>query len=324
MALTFGLPRESLEARKDSIGASDTRIICNGSSGDVYDLWMIKTGQAEPPELDDNIYCQFGQFVEPFTQNWFENKTGLTCHRRGDHETHEDYPGMHVTLDGYIYDLPPADFTQDSSFKFAWGCNKPRRPVEAVFEMKFREGFQFKPDEQVKTFLPQLHQGMAITGAKYAVLATFSTPLCVHARVVPFDQFYWADCMQRIEDFREAVRDMREPLQFPPMKTAKIQGVQPVRTVLKTVDMSKQKGKANEWAAYANMLMVNAASPDEARRAKAAEKAKDGLKSLIDADVGTALGFGVTAKRNARGAISFEIDEKALADARRFNPEKVA
>lgn len=323
MPLTFGLPRESIEAREGSIGASDARIICNGSSGDVYDLWQIKIGDAEPADLDDNIYCQFGQFVEPFTQNWFENRTGLTVHCRADHITHPDYPGLHVTLDGFVYDLHPVDYRQDSSFKFAWGCNKPRVPVEAVFEMKFRDGMQFKPDQQVATFLPQLHQGMALKGVRFAILATFTTPLCVHCRVVPFDQFYWADCLARISDFQEAVRDRREPLLFPPMKTAKIQGVEPVRTVLKTVDMRKSR-HANEWAALANLFLASAPSADDARRSKAFDKAKDGLKSLIDADVGTAKGFGVTAKRNARGAISFEIDEKALADARRFNATEVA
>jgi hypothetical protein len=318
MTITFGLPRESLEAREGSIGASDTRIICNGTDAEVFALWEIKSGRAEPADLDDNIYCQMGQFIEPFTQNWFERRTGLDVGMRGEHITNPDYPGLHVTLDGFLHDLAPKDYRQTADFKFAWGCHKPRVPVEAVFEMKFRDGMQFKPDEQVKTFMPQLHQGMALTGAKFAVLATLTTPLAVHCRVVPFDQFYWAECFARISDFQEAVRDDREPLKFPPLKTAKVQGVQAVKTVLRTVDMSKDKS-ANEWAACAAMLAASLPTDEDKRRAKRETQAKDGMKSLIGSDVGIASGFGVTAKRNGAGAISFEVDEKAIADAKRFS-----
>lgn len=314
--ITFGLPRESLEARKGSIGASDARIICNGTDEDVFTLWQIKIGKIESPNLDSNIYAQLGQFIEPFTQTWFENRTGVAVEMRGDEIRNPDYPGLHVTLDGFVYELPPVDFTQTSDFKFSWGCHKPRLPVEAVFEMKFREGMQFKAEEQVKTFLPQLHQGMVITRTSFAILCTIVTgPLRVVAHVVPFDPYYWGECFARISDFQEAVRDKREPIAFPPIKTSKVQGVQPVRTVLKNVDMSTTR-HANEWALHAHALKLSLPSADENRRAKREKAAKEGLKALIDADVGTARGFGVTAKRNNAGSISFEVDaEDAQATA---------
>jgi hypothetical protein len=312
MSISFGLTPDELQFRQGSIGASDTRIIVNGTDEQITQLWLVKRG-AEPESLSDNIYCQFGQYVEGFHRHWFEERTGLELSQVGEQIHHPDYEGMHVTLDGFIEELPPVVFADPGNdFKFSWGCKRPAGPVAAVWEAKWRNARQFDLKGQVATYSPQIHQGMAFTDAAFAVLSTFTSDLVIYARVVPFDQFYWAQCLMRVEDFREAVATGRSPTKFPRLSAPE---VAEVKIIPRKVDMSRT-ARANEWGAFASMLLANWPTEEEKRRASYCDKAKKQLKPLIDADVGTATGNGITAKRNAAGAVSFEVDERELALSR--------
>jgi hypothetical protein len=315
MSISFGLTPENLEFRRGSLGASDARTIVNGTDEEIARLWQIKRGELPAENLDDEIYCQFGQFVESFHRHWFENRTGVALSQVGEEVFHPDYPGMHVTLDGYVDELEPVVFADGrGDFKFSWGCKRPAGRVSAVWEAKWRNARQFNLEQQVATFAPQCHQGMAMTESEFAILSTFTSDLVIYARVMPFDSFYWAQCMMRIEDFREAVASGRQPTKFPRL-SAPDGALAEVRTIQRTVDMSKTS-KANEWAAFAAMLMSSAPTEGEKSKASNHEKAKAALKAMLDKDVGIAKGFGVTAKRNKAGAISFEIDEKELEAVR--------
>lgn len=323
MSLAFGLTQEDLDQRAGSIGASDTRIICNSDEEAVAQLWALKRGDFDAkPELEDNIHCQFGQYVEGFHRNWFERRTGLDVTRCGEFVVNPELPGLHCSLDGYLASLIPSQYANRPDFAFAWGSVQPAAPVEAVFEMKWRDPYQFKAEQQVAEFSPQCHQAMAITGAKYAVLSTLTGSLKMVAHVIPFDPFYWADCLLRVEAFRASVANGTPPLRFKPMKTP--EGVFAVSTALKTVDMSKDRRKGNLWAAFALTMLENHPTDDEASKSKRFEKAKDELKKLIEKDVGIAHGNGITAKKDKAGKIRFEVDPAALADARALIEDEAA
>lgn len=316
MTISFGLTADELDFRRGSIGASDARIIVNGTDEDIDFLWRIKRGEEELVDLSGHIYPQFGQFVEGFHRHWFEMRTGVVLDQVGAEVRHPDYDGMHVTLDGYVNELPPTVFADpNGDFKFSWGCKRPPAGarVAAVWEAKWRNARQFDLKQQVATFSPQLHQGMAMTESEFAILSTFTSDLVIYAHVVPFDQFYWAQCLMRIDDFREAVASGRQPTKFP--KLSAPDGVAEVKAIPRKVEMMKT-AKANEWGAFAAMLMANWPDASEISRASACEKAKKNLKAMIDKDVSTATGAGIVAKRNKAGAISFEVDEKALKAAR--------
>lgn len=313
MSISFGLSADDLKRRQDSIGASDARIIVNGKAEDIQTLYQQKRGELAPENLDDEIYPQFGQMVEGFHCHWFEMRTGLDITRSGEEVRHPDYPGLHVTLDGFLAELRPVEFANPKGeFNFSWGCPRPAGLVAAVFEMKWRNARQFSLEDQVATFAPQLHQGMALMETEYAVLSTLTSDLVFHARVVRFDEAYWAKCLERIEDFREAVASGRPPTLFPSLRAPK--GGEAVKVVPRTVDMMRT-GHANMWGAFAHLLLATAPSKADAEKASKHTKAKDQLKKLIDKDVGIATGAGIVAKRNAAGAISFTLDEKAIEAA---------
>ena len=53
--------------RHEYIGSSDAREIL---SGDWQNLYALKLGLREPPDLTDNFKVQFGAFTEPFHMDW--------------------------------------------------------------------------------------------------------------------------------------------------------------------------------------------------------------------------------------------------------------
>jgi hypothetical protein len=110
---------------------------------------------------------------------------------------------------------------------------------------------------------------------------------------VAFDPFYFAEMLPRLEDFWEAVQTQRLPRKFAPLE-AKVPGVE---TILKTVDVTNESF-ANEWGAHAATYLETI---DPAKKHEGAKKA---LKELVNDDVGTATGFGITITRDKRGALT--------------------
>lgn len=325
LSLSFGLTTAELDLRAGSIGASTTRIIVSGTAEQKQELFAVHRalhlGETieDADDLSDEIYPQFGHHVEPFTAYWFERRTGLEITGSGEHVTNPDFPGLHVTLDGFLKELEPSRYDNRPDFDFWWTCEQPAAAVPAVYEAKWRNARQFDTFGQVETFMPQLQQAMALTKVHYAVLSTMTSDLKLCAAVVPFDRFYWAECQTRIESFRHSVTT-GSPLIELPMLAAPLKRVE---VVAKTVDMMTTPS-ANLWAAFAAAALENLPDTAEKAKAKRHDKAKDELKKLIAKDAGIAFGAGVKAKRNKAGAISFEFDEQALADARKIAADRAA
>ena len=73
-----------LEARREGIGGSDASIIVGLNRWkSPFQLWLEKTGKAEPEDLSDNEYVYWGKVLEEVVANRFCELTGKKVQRRG-------------------------------------------------------------------------------------------------------------------------------------------------------------------------------------------------------------------------------------------------
>lgn len=319
MNLSFGLTTDEMDLRAGSIGASETRIIVNGNDEELDRLWRLKTGQLDLDDLNAEmqtaIYPQFGHFVEAFHANFLEYFMGVEVIRQQEHVTSSDYDGMHVTLDGVIDEVEPhTPPTHGGTFQMHWGCDKPKAPFQAILEMKWRNARQYSAEGQAANFMPQLQQAMALTGIKHAILSTFTSDLVMAPHVIPFDQFYWAECMVRIEAFLNAVEKEVPPEKFPKINAPESVAVK--KTIFQPCDLTTLKG-ANMIGIWAQALIESTPTEDEKQRASTHKKAKDELKKLIPADASPVSGFGMEGKRAKNGALTLKGTAEAIEAAHR-------
>lgn len=91
-----------LEYRTMGIGGSDVSVIAGiNPYRSVYQLWLEKTGQIEPQEVD-NEYTHFGTLLEPIVRKEFMARTGLKVRQKHMLLQSEKYPFMIANLDGVI------------------------------------------------------------------------------------------------------------------------------------------------------------------------------------------------------------------------------
>ena len=57
------------------IGGSDARVIMGRDDDALVRLWREKRGEAEPPDLSDNLLVQLGRATEDLNRRWFEANT---------------------------------------------------------------------------------------------------------------------------------------------------------------------------------------------------------------------------------------------------------
>lgn len=80
--------------------ASMAPIIIHGSNAQRHQLWLERTGQAEPEDLSNVFPVQWGKHNEEFILNWVERTTQLEITERGRFVRHPMRP-ISATLDGY-------------------------------------------------------------------------------------------------------------------------------------------------------------------------------------------------------------------------------
>lgn len=102
---TGNLTREEwLKWRTKGIGGSDVSVIAGiNRFRSVFQLWLEKTGQAEPEEKETD-FTHFGTVLEPVVKKEFTRRTGLKIRARKALLQSEEYPFMLADLDGVIYE----------------------------------------------------------------------------------------------------------------------------------------------------------------------------------------------------------------------------
>ncbi len=91
-----GLSDDQIAQRRLGIGGSDAGEIM---AGRWRDLWLIKTGRAQPEDLSDVLPVQIGIVTEELNAQWYARKTGRPVLRRGEHVVSRKYPWMRANLD---------------------------------------------------------------------------------------------------------------------------------------------------------------------------------------------------------------------------------
>lgn len=91
-----------LDARNAGIGGSDAAVIVGLNRWkSLYQLWMEKTGKAEPEDLSDNEYVYWGKVLEQAVADRFCEVTGKKVQRRGLLQ-HDDYPFILASVDRMV------------------------------------------------------------------------------------------------------------------------------------------------------------------------------------------------------------------------------
>ncbi len=100
---TAGMGREEwLQWRRMGIGGSDASIIAGVNKfRSVFQLWLDKTGQAEP-EGTESECARFGTLLEPVVKKEFTRRTGLKVRNRRAILQSGEHPFMLADLDGVI------------------------------------------------------------------------------------------------------------------------------------------------------------------------------------------------------------------------------
>ena len=93
---------EWLRYRTKGIGGSDVSIIAGiNPFKSVHQLWLEKTGQAEPEE-GNSEYTHFGTILEPVVRKEFMERTGIKVRQKHMLLQSDEYPFMLADLDGVI------------------------------------------------------------------------------------------------------------------------------------------------------------------------------------------------------------------------------
>ena len=139
-----------LATRNSGIGGSDASVIVGlNPYKSPYQLWMEKTGQAEPPDLSGNQYVYWGAKNEANIADWFQEETGKKVKRLGTLQSRE-YPFMLANVDRTVI-----------------GENAGLE-IKTAGVSQYRK---WKDDEIPDAYYCQCLHYMAVTGADYWYIA---------------------------------------------------------------------------------------------------------------------------------------------------------
>ena len=149
---TSNLTREEwLKYRTKGIGGSDVSIIAGiNPFKSVHQLWLEKTGQAEPEE-EGSEYTHFGTLLEPIVRKEFMERTGIKVRQKHMLLQSEEHPFMFADLDGVINENGEL----------------------CIFEAKTASAYKQEvwEEEVPAPYILQVQHYMAVTGAKKTYIA---------------------------------------------------------------------------------------------------------------------------------------------------------
>ena len=151
MTVEDGKDRDKwLALRNTGIGGSDAGVIMGLNPWkSQYQLWMEKTGQADPEDLSDNQCVYWGQKNEGNIADWFSEETGKKVERCGMLQSLE-YPWMLANVDRLIVG-------EDAGLE-----------IKTAGVSQYRK---WKDDEIPDAYYCQCLHYMAVTGADYWYIA---------------------------------------------------------------------------------------------------------------------------------------------------------
>ena len=267
----MGLTPEQVKSRRLGIGASDAKVFMEGDPAALLALWEQKTGRREVEDLSRVLPVQLGTFTEAFNLKWFTLTTGRAVTNAGEFRKHGTRDFMRCILDGMT----------------VTGTGAP-----AVFEAKHVNAYS-KIEEVIQRYMPQIHHAMYVCGVHNALLSVIVGTLVYEWVEIACDDFYLAQLIDRETAFWDCVVRDVPPVELPPVVAPTLPDK------FRTVDFTGN----NAWSANAADWIANQ-SP-----AKVFEKAGKEIKALIEPDVGTASGHGISVTRSKSGALTIKKDK---------------
>lgn len=252
--------------RRHFIGGSDARIIMGDDPDALIRLWREKRGEAEPPDLSDNLIVQLGTVTEVLNRAWYQRASGHTVKDIQKRVRHPIHKWMAATLDGTV------------------------EQIGAVFEAKFMLPWAFSEEAAAEKHMAQLQHNMWVTARRHAVLSIITgggkwVEIRIHA-----DPLYQHLLLTAEKKFWRCVQSGELPVLF------NVETPRPRLEAVKIVDMSS----SNAWAELAATYLRTREAHGQHEAAKA------DLKALMPEDAKEAAGHGIKAKRSKSGALSFE------------------
>jgi predicted phage-related endonuclease len=264
----LGMSKSDVAERRNYVGASDANILMGGDPEKIHQLWLEKTGQAEPEDLSDNLLVQMGVFTEPLNIFWFEKNTGATVTHRQQKIPHPDRPYLRATLDG----------------KTALVDGVP-----AVIDAKHCAPFNFDASERAQYYGPQMAVQMACAGVERAILSFLIGNTGWEYHVINRDPLYEAQVLAACATFWAHVQNGTPPVELPSAKAPLPVGM------MRKVDMVG----SNEWGSWEAQYVANE------QASKDFEEAKKSMKAMVESDVGEAKGRLLCIKRSKNGSLTF-------------------
>ena len=94
------ITEQQREARMHGIGGSDAGVILGVSPyKSAVELYLEKTGQAEPPDLSDNEAVEMGNWLEPVAADLFAKRLRLKLRRVNETLADRRHPFLMAHLD---------------------------------------------------------------------------------------------------------------------------------------------------------------------------------------------------------------------------------
>lgn len=255
------------EARRQTIGGSDAKIIMEGTPEELNRLRAIKRGEIEDDILDDVLQVQLGSFTEPFNLMWFEKQTGLAVDTVKDRIVHPLIPFMSFEPDG-----------QHITEELRYG-------IEAKHVSAFA-----KPEEIVTRYYWQCQHQMACASYASVILSVIFGNHKWDYFEIHHNRADQLELEKRCKEFWHWTQnDLARPLD---------PGT-PVQVSLDDMREADMTGN-NQWADAA------AAWLECKPHAKTFNDADKVIKNLVDADVKLASGHGIKVSRAKNGSLRIQ------------------
>lgn len=253
------------------IGGSDAVKIMNG---DWIELWEIKTGRIESPDLSKNLAVQMGILTEDFNISWFEQEYQKNV-------TSNQYE----ILMGGTDTMPPIKGTLDGLVGY-----------DDIIECKHTNAFN-NMEKVISYYMPQMQLYMYLKSASGCYLSVFfgnSKWECVY---ISHDGKYIAKLLEVIKEFWSYVQSDTEP----PHTTDVIlkHDSIPVDNMVK-----RDANLDNEFMSVAHDYIEHQGS------AKMFDNAKKSLKQMVGHNEREVYCDRLTIRRNKRGALTVHVKEE--------------
>ena len=255
--------------RTGFIGGSDAKRIVDG---DWHTLYLEKVGLKPPEDLTANFQVQLGIYTEKFHIAWLNKFHGFDIRAGKSGMAMLEHPMIKANIDGWCH------------------------TNQCFIDVKHSNG-RASRDSMIDWYLPQITHYCNVTGLDTGILSYIAgNALPDWFRITP-GAAYQAELLKMELAFWWHVENEVPPDQLPDAAAAmkKIAASELKIDDMRTVSMEGN----NNWAALAVDYLLNVGS------AAVFEKAKKGLKELVEADVRLAHGHGLMVKRSKSGSLLF-------------------